>query len=205
MLGKPNSKPKIMKLFKSKEPNTFHYITAVTFKRLPIFRSEKSCQIFIDNLNELKEIHPFKLVAYVIMPDHIHLIINPLEFDISVILRKLKGKSAKLIIDWLKENIYQTSLDKLAINVKERDYAVWQKDSSVIDLYSHKFLRQKSDYVHLNPVRAKLCDHPAKWRWSSYHAYLPHKVGEVPIEVDWQPFWTDKEIEDAKENNIKNV
>lgn len=194
-----------MKLFKSKEPNTFHYITTVTFNRLPIFRNEKSCEIFIDNLKELKELHLFKLVAYVIMPDHVHIIINPLECEISVILRKLKGKSAKLIVDWLKEKNYQSSLEKLSVNIKERSYAVWQKDSSVIDLYSHKFLRQKLDYVHLNPVRAKLCDHPAKWKWSSYHAYLPHKVGEVPIEIDWQPFWTDKEIEEAKENKINKV
>lgn len=181
-----------MKLFKSEEPNTFHYITAVSFKRLPIFRNGNCCRIFIENLKELKEKHPFKLIAYVIMPDHVHLILNPLECNISQILMKMKGKSAKLIIGWLKENNFQSSLEKLKINVKERKYAVWQKDSSVIDLFSHKFLRQKADYIHLNPVRAKFCDHPAKWQWSSYQTYLPHKTGDVPIEIDWQPFWTDE-------------
>src|SRR2546430_13576463 len=44
--------------------------------------------------------------------------------------------------------------------------------------------RQKLNYIHLNPIRAGLCDHPAKWRWSSYHAYLPHELGAVPIEID---------------------
>lgn len=183
-----------MKLFKSKEPNTFHYITAVTFDRVPVFRSENCCQFFIDNLVEIKEKHPFKLVAYVIMPDHVHLILNPLECDISKILMKIKGKSAKLIIDWLKENNYKSSLEKLKLNIKNREYAVWQKDSSAIDLFSYKFLRQKSDYIHLNPLRAKFCDQPAKWKWSSYHAYLPHKKGEVPIEIDWQPYWTKSEL-----------
>ncbi|NJM54008.1 MAG: hypothetical protein HC846_11845 [Blastocatellia bacterium] len=50
---------------------------------------------------------------------------------------KIKGKSAKLIIDWLKENNYKSSLEKLELNVKNREYAVWQKDSSAIDLFSH--------------------------------------------------------------------
>lgn len=194
-----------MKLFKSKEPNTFHYITAVNFDRMKIFKSDKCCEIFIEVLKEIKEKHPFKLVAYVIMPDHVHLIVNPLECEINKVLMKLKGKSAKLIIDWLKENSYQTSLEKLAINIKDREYAVWQRDSSAIDLFSHKFLRQKLNYIHLNPIRANLCDHPAKWKWSSYHAYLPHKTDEVPIEIDWQSFWTEEEIEKANNNAKKST
>jgi REP element-mobilizing transposase RayT len=197
--GKPDSKPVIekMKLFKSKEPNTFHYITAVTFNRVPVFARSKPCEIFVENLRELRTKHPFKLVGYVIMPDHVHMILNPLECDISVILRKLKGKSAKQILDWLKENDYQSSLKKLELNVKDREYAVWQRDSSAIDLFSDKFLRQKLDYIHLNPVRAELCDHPAKWKWSSFQAYLPHKDREVPIEMDWQPFWREEEFRAA--------
>jgi hypothetical protein len=65
---------------------------------------------------------------------------------------------------------------------------------SVIDLWSHKFVRQKLNYLHLNPVRAGLCEHPADWKWSSYRSYLPHKPGEVPIEVDWQAYWKDEEL-----------
>jgi putative transposase len=153
-----------MELFKSKEKNNFHYITSVTYKRLPIFQKEKPCQIFIDNLRELKERHPLKLIGYVIMPDHFHLIVNPIECDISVVLRKLKGKSAKLIIDWLKEENHQSSLNKLELKIKKREYAVWLKDSSSIDLFSHKFLRQKLRYIHNNPVKAGLCEHPKDWK-----------------------------------------
>ena len=183
-----------MKLFKSKEKNNFHYITAVTHKRLPIFRTDKTCRIFIDILTELKEKHPFKLIGYVIMLDHFHLIVNPLECDISVILRKLKGKSVKLIIDWLKEENHQKSLEKLRLKIKNREYAVWQKDSSVIDLFSHKFLRQKLKYIHNNPVKAKFCEHPKDWKWSSYCAYLPDYKGDIPLNIDIQAYWKDEEF-----------
>ncbi len=46
----------------------------------------------------------------------------------------------------------------------------------------------------MNPVRAGLCDHPGKWRWSSSQAYLPHEPGSVPIEVDKRWLWTEEEL-----------
>jgi hypothetical protein len=49
-------------------------------------------------------------------------------------------------------------------------------------------------YLHLNPVRAGLCKHPSEWKWSRYRAYLPHDIGEVPIEVDWRAYWKEDEL-----------
>ena len=80
-----------MRIFLSNSPNTFHYITIVTFARIPIFNSDRACSLFIETLSEIKLLHPFKLVGYVIMPDHVHFIINPQNPEISVILRKLKA------------------------------------------------------------------------------------------------------------------
>src|SRR6266705_2084914 len=132
-----------MKLFKSNERNTFHYVTLVTYNRVCVFRSDEACRIFTEVLAEVREKFPYKLIGYLLMPDHVHAIIN------------------------------------------------WQKDPSVIDLWSPKFVRQKLNYLHLNPVRAGLCKHSADWKWSSYRAYLPHRAGDVPIEVDWQAYWKD--------------
>jgi len=178
-----------IKLSNSAEPNTFHYVTAVTYKRVPIFRREAVCLIFIQVLNEIRLIHPFKLVGYVIMPDHVHFIINPKDTAISVILRKLKGKSARLILDDLLADSENALLEQLILDTKGRDYAVWQKGSATIDLVSEGFLRQKLNYIHMNPVRAGLCEAPKDWNWSSYRAYFPKASGDVPIAVDVNPFW----------------
>lgn len=184
-----------MKLVKSSDPNTFHYITAVTFNRVPIFRNSTICRLFIETLVEIRVIHPFKLVGYVIMPDHVHLIINPLRPEISVILRKLKGKSARRILDWLMVNGHNVSLKKLRLGVKDRDFAVWQKDTSANDLFSPKFLQQKLNYIHMNPVRGDLCESPQDWIWSSYSSYFPKAAACVPIDVDMNPFWTTEQVE----------
>jgi len=186
-----------MKLFKSNKPNTFHYVTLVTFNRVPVFHSEQACEIFVNTLSEVRDRFPYKLVGYVIMPDHAHAIINNKSGTISDWLRRVRGNSARQILDWLREDHHLLSLKKLALSTpqkRQHTHAVWQKDPSVIDLWSPKFIRQKLNYLHLNPVRAGLCEHPADWKWSSCRAYLPHKSGDVPIEVDWQAYWKDEEI-----------
>jgi putative transposase len=186
-----------MKLFKSHDRNIFHYVTCVCYKRAPIFRSETACQLFIASVAETRRLCPFKLIGYVVMPDHTHLIANPLDRDISILMRRIKSTAARSIIDWLRDSGHVASLAKLALDSPQKrghTHAVWLKDFSSIDLWSPRFIRQKLNYIHLNPVRAGLCKHPAEWKWSSYSAYLPHEPGSVPIEMDWRGYWTESEF-----------
>jgi len=186
-----------MKLFKSHEPNTFHYTTSVCYQRVPIFRSSNACDLFIEAIAEIRKRYPFKLVGYVITRDHAHLILNPLGCDISKTMNSIKSVSARKIIDWLREYDHVSSLRRLALNVPQKrnhTHAVWQKDFSSIDLWSPRFIRQKLNYIHLNPVRTGLCNHPAEWKWSSYRAYLPHEPGTVPLEVDSRGYWREQEF-----------
>jgi putative transposase len=187
-----------MKTFNTEKPNTFYYVTAVTYDRIPVFRYGWTCHHLIAVLAEVRRRFPYKLVAYVIMPDHFHAIVNPIDADISKWLLRVRGNTARNIINELKSG---REIDKLAsLNLespqkRNHRYALWQKDPFVVDLISHKFLIQKSGYIHANPVRAGLIDHPAKWQWSSYHAYPPHAPGDIPIEVDRKPYWTEEELD----------
>ncbi len=183
-----------MVTFNSTEQNIFHYLTFVTFDRIPIFKSQEICQFFINALSDIRERHPFKLIAYVIMLDHVHLIVNPFGCNIALVGKELKGKSARLIIDWLKQNDHSLSLAKLRRSnpgKRNHSYSVWQKGVQSVDLWSHKFILQKMNYVHLNPVRAGFCDHPAKWKWSSYHAYLKKPLYDIPIEPERNGYWSE--------------
>ena len=184
-----------MSLFKSNEQNTFHYVTLVTYNRVPVFRSDRACEILVTTLQEVRQRYPYKLVGYVIMPDHVHAIVNRSVDTISEWLRRVRGNSARQILSWLRTEQHLMSLQKLQLAVPQKrnhTHAVWQKDPSVIDLWSPKFVRQKLNYLHLNPVRASLCEHPADWKWSSYRAYLRHSAGDVPLEVDWQAYWKEE-------------
>jgi len=186
-----------MDLFKSKEQNLVHYVTCVTYKRVPAFRDEELCSLFIDALSETRAKDPFKLIGYVVMPDHIHPLANPIELNISKVVGRLKGRSAMKILKSLRAENTVDVLAKLKLPrplSSGQTHAFWLQDFSSIDIWSHRFIRQKLHYVHMNPVRAGFCDHPAKWRWSSYRAYLPHEPGSVPIEIDWRWLWSADEF-----------
>jgi REP element-mobilizing transposase RayT len=196
-------RPGKMHLFKSREPNLVHYATAVTFNRMPVFRNDHACSLLVDSMATTREKEPFKLIGYVIMPDHFHLLANPLNLDISIVVGRIKGRAAVAILSWLRAEGHLLSLAKLALPGRRlksgQTHAVWMKEFSAVDIWSRKFIRQKLDYIHMNPVRAGLCDHPAKWRWSSYQAYLPHEPGSVPIEVDKRWLWTEEELRLAQD------
>lgn len=134
------------------------------------------------------------------MPDHVHMILNPVGCDISLIGKELKGKSARQIIDSLKSDDELLLLPKIALRISQKrnhQHAVWQKKVRSIDLWSSKFIRQKLRYLHLNPIRASLCNHPVEWTWSSYKAYLPGRENEVPIRMDLMGYWKEEEFEEA--------
>ena len=186
-----------MHLFKSKEKNLVHYVTCVTFDRIPLFQRNNICSLFIDALEATRTKDPFKLIGYVIMPDHIHLLANPIALNISKVVGRLKGRAATKILKDLRMLGCRDVLDELKLSQPLKSgqtHAVWLKDFSSIDIWSHKFIRQKLHYIHMNPVRAGFCDHPAKWLWSSYHAYFPHELGSVPIEIDWRWLWSETEF-----------
>jgi REP element-mobilizing transposase RayT len=126
------------------------------------------------------------------------MILNPLCCDISRVMNSLQSASGRKIIDWLRGSNLGSLLAKLALDPPKKrahTHAVWQPDFSAIDLWSPRFIRQKLHYIHMNPVRAGLCKHPAEWKWSSYRAYLPHEPGSVPIEIDPLGYWSEEELE----------
>src|SRR2546421_11441902 len=133
-----------MKLFKSKEQNLVHYVTGVTYARTPIFRGDEICSLFIEALSETRSKDPLKLIGYVLMPDHFHLLANPLELNISTVVGKLKGRSAARILKYFRGHNESKVLNRLKLPrplASGQTHAVWLRDFSSIDLWSHKFIR----------------------------------------------------------------
>jgi putative transposase len=79
-------------------PGALHFVTGNIDQQRRIFTRAEACQSFIDVCAELREEWPFKLIAYVLMPDHIHLIINPRDGKVKELMGKLKSLSARRII-----------------------------------------------------------------------------------------------------------
>ncbi|MDZ7798274.1 MAG: transposase [Patescibacteria group bacterium] len=87
--------------------NQVHFITINTYKKYWLFKKENLCQIVIDNLNFYRRKFSFKLLGYVIMPNHLHLLIqlNKKYNDISKVMRDFKKfTSVQIIKQLIKEN-----------------------------------------------------------------------------------------------------
>ncbi len=182
------------RIFLSDDPNTFHYVTFVCTRRVRVLSDPDNCRILADVIEEIRRIQPFKLCCYVFMPDHVHFIVNPLRPELSRILNKVKGKSARMILDRLARNGSLEILQQLQLQVTGRRFAVWQTRSAIVDIVSPEFMIQKSRYIHNNPVRANLCSHPKDWKWSSYRALHPANSAPVPLQVDFPIHWKESEI-----------
>ena len=84
------------------------FITVVAAHRLPVFRKDAVKEVACKAIDEARNSGGFFLFAYVIMPDHMHLLTNKPDTSANV-LRYLKGITAKRIIDYLKEKNYESS------------------------------------------------------------------------------------------------
>lgn len=155
-------------------PGALHFVTGNFLDRIPVFKQEACCQSFIETLATLLEDWPCKLIAYVLMPDHTHLIVNPQDGRIREFTGKLKSLSAKAIIKTARGVDFKIDSDGSS-------YQVWQESFKAVPLWSAWMIWQKINYIHANPVKAKLVSSAKDYRWSSFQAF--YSGSEKPLKV----------------------
>jgi len=104
-----------MTLPKFSETSYAHFVTAKTFENRPIFKDKKCCEILLKDIDFYRDKLGFKLIGYVIMPNHLHLIVwwdveELPKLTISKIIQSIKGHSAKEITSYLKSGRRKPSL-----------------------------------------------------------------------------------------------
>jgi putative transposase len=161
------------------------YLTAVTKDRLPVFRTEALKAVVCAALDEARKSGGFALFAYVIMPDHLHVLTDSARQP-SDMLRFVKGITSRRIIDYLKAHGYQSSLEKLRQEKKARQYAysLWQHHSNVMLLTTESVFMQRVNYTHQNPVRAGLVETAKEYQWSSVRCWSRCMSEDEPLLVD---------------------
>ncbi len=118
-------------------------VTINTINRAPIFSSAPKAREVIETLYRTQELHPFHLFAFVIMPDHCHFLVSvPPPFTISRLMNIVKSGVSHSI----------------------GEGPLWQPRFHIRIIEN---IRGAIEYIHLNPVRAYLCEHPENYEWSS--------------------------------------
>ncbi len=166
-----------------------YYITTVVYRRLPVFVRPSFVIPLLDSLNFYRYQHCFKLLGYVIMPDHIHLVIWPCGSScVPDIMRDFKKFVAVRIVRQARVEDIQpwvSAFQQAGQETKRSKNKVWQDSYWDVNVYTERFLRQKLNYVHRNPVRAGLAKEPGAYAYSSYRNYVLDDQQLIEIDRDW--------------------
>jgi REP element-mobilizing transposase RayT len=165
------------------------YITSNIYHRIKISTRPSFIIPIIDSLNYYRYQYNCKLIGYVIMPDHIHLLIWPKvakvitdfmrdfkRFTSGRITRqaKVEGKT-----DWVQR------FEEAGSETERAEYKVWQDSFWEQTIYTEEFLRQKLDYMHLNPARAGLVTSAEEYPYSSYRNYYLNDNQLIEVDNEW--------------------
>ena len=159
-------------LHRSYGAHHLHFITCSCYRRLPFLRTARSRDTFLTILEETRERYRFVVVGYVVMPEHIHLLLTEPEIGTpSTVMQVLKQRTARALLPKRKR--------------RNRRRAFWQARFYDFNVRTTKKRVEKLRYMHRNPVKRGLVGAPEEWRWSSYRFYLLDEAGPVRVNEGW--------------------
>ncbi|MCA9254023.1 MAG: transposase [Phycisphaerales bacterium] len=163
-----------------------HFLTYSCVNRLPLLSTDRVRRWVIEAMTAARRSQNLELWAYVIMPEHVHVLLFPNDPDNEMrrILAALKRPVAKAAHDHLKKMNPRAWIERLTVNYPRRKvFRFWQSgggyDRNVFRKYK---LSQIFDYIHANPVRRELVNTPREWSWSSARFWEGQK--DVPLRMD---------------------
>ena len=166
-----------------KEPGGTYFVTCTVVKWISIFTRKPYFDILIDSLQFCRQHKGLKIYAYVILDNHLHLVVAG--DKLTDIIRDFKSYTAKSLIARLEQEqktwvLNQFQYHKQPTKAKS-DYQVWQEGFHPQQIVSEEMLHQKIDYLHQNPVRIGVVERPEEWVYSSARDYAG---GKGLIELD---------------------
>jgi putative transposase len=146
-----------------------HFLTCSCYRRLPLFASVRAKNMFVKILGEVRDRHVFSLAGYVVMPNHIHLLISePAKGTPSTVMQVLKQRVSRRL---RRKPRKLTSSQQLRLPFRQAHDLIplfWQARFYDFNVGSQGKFVEKVHYMHMNPVKRKLVAHPKDWPWSSF-------------------------------------
>lgn len=166
-----------------------HFITATVVDWIDVFTRQNYRDSVIECLNYCIKNKGMIVYAYVIMSNHIHMVVQSNEGKLSDLIRDFKKFTAKTILDkiqnepesrreWMLERFQKAT----ETHTRNKNYQFWQYGNHAEEVYSENFLWSKIDYIHMNPVRSGLVKKVEDYIYSSANSYINNE-GLVSVEL----------------------
>jgi REP element-mobilizing transposase RayT len=170
-------------------PDGVYFVTFAVVDWVDVFTRKHYAELVLESLRYCQESKGLEIFAWCIMSNHIHLIIRRKGVStLSDILRDFKKYTAKTIIEAIQtepESRREWMLHRFSWAGKQNSnnthYQFWQQDNHPEELFSDKFIQQKLQYLHENPVKAGIVDEPQYYNYSSAKDYYTSQKGKLSI------------------------
>jgi putative transposase len=157
-----------------------HFITTSCYRRLPLLGSARNRDLFLQVLEQTRRCYRFVVVGYVVMPEHVHLLLTePERANPSVVMQALKQSFARKLLRRVRARV-DSRQNTLWSSPLEGGH-IWQARFYDFVVFSEHKRIEKLRYIHLNPVKRGLALEPQQWRWSSYRHYAYAESGPVVV------------------------
>jgi REP-associated tyrosine transposase len=163
-----------------------HFITCSCYQRLPLLNSSKARDCFLKILEQTRQRYRFVVVGYVVMPEHVHLLVTEPEVaNPSTVMQVLKQRTARALLpkrkrrDPRQRELFGDDMRRAFWQARFYDFNVWTTKKRI----------EKLRYMHRNPVKRGLVDTPEQWHWSSYRFYLLDESGVVKLNEGRSKIW----------------
>ena len=164
--------------YKIEEQDGLHFVTFQIVKWIDIFTRKIYRDIVIDSLRFCQENKNLEIYAFVVMSNHLHLLLKSGKSDLSNTIKEFKSFTAKQILEaidtetesrreWIL-NLFEFSAKQHKRNEK---YQVWTHGNHAEFAYSNQFIDSKINYIHENPVRAGIVEKAEDYLYSSARNY----------------------------------
>jgi putative transposase len=145
-----------------------HYLSFTCYHRAPHLASAASRDLFVGTLERVRRWYGFYINAYVVMPEHVHLLLSEPE----------RGTLA-VTVQMLKQIVSRKAHGPAA------GQHFWQRRYYDFNVWSEEKVLEKVRYIHQNPVRRGLVARPEDWKWSSFRHLALGEDSPVEIESQW--------------------
>ena len=162
-----------------------HFVTFSCYRRLPLLKDARSRDLVVRELARVRDELGFPLVGYVIMPEHVHLLLGETKDSTpSTVLHRLKLRTARKLRKKPNKGYAKQMRLPLEDEYGEGLRSFWQARFYDFNVYSERKLKEKLEYMHENPLKRRLVTHPKDWPWSSWAFYANRKDFLVRMDVE---------------------
>ena len=149
--------------------NHARFLTYSCFKRLPLLEDPAIRGLYVAQLQQQSARLKFDIIAYVVMPEHVHLIVVPEDGQVERVLRGIKQGFARDMLKRMRDEENPMLGELVGPHGKP---IFWQRGGGHDrNLRSNDDVREKVAYIHMNPVRRGLVERATDWAWSSAREY----------------------------------